>query len=345
MAVITPKPAPVTSYWLRIAVLVLLMCAVMAAFGFWWFAMRVTTQPATTPTTPTVTTPKGQGAVAVSEAGLHTLASLGRSIYWAGPQPDVTYELTQHPDGRVYLRYLPSGTPLGSPKAFLTVASYPVTDAYAVTRSVAVQAGSIQVEVGHGGVAFYRSELPTNVYVAFRGSEYQIEVFDPSPQRARALVQSGAIRAIEGAASGATVPKSAAVAVYPNQLAKLATRLGRPLYWAGRQRNATYELTQTPDGRVYLRYLPPGAVVGSAQPYLTVGTYPVANAYATTKAAASRPGSVRIDVPGGVAFYSKSRPGSVYIAFPGVNEQVEVFDPSAAAVHALVAGRQIRPVS
>jgi len=73
------------------------------------------------------------------------------------------------------LRYLPPGMPVGSTRLATTVASYPVTNAYAVTRNIALQPGSVQVPV-KGGIAFYSSQLPTNVYVAYRGSAYQIEV-------------------------------------------------------------------------------------------------------------------------------------------------------------------------
>ena len=82
-----------------------------------------------------------------------------------------------------------------------------------------------------------------------------------------------------------------------------------------------------------------------AQPYRTVGTYPVANAHAATQAAATKPGSVTIDIPGGVAFYSKRLPTSVYVAYPGVNERIEVYDPSATRAHEVVAQHQIRAVS
>ena len=143
-----------------------------------------------------------------------------------------------------------------------------------------------------------------------------------------AVVEDGRGRSLSGAAAEAS----------PH-------RLGRPLYWAGQRRGTTYELTQTPDGRVYVRYLPHGVQVGSGRPYLTVGTYPVANAYATTKAAASKPGAVPIRISGGIAFYDKSRPTSVYLAFPGVDEQIEVYDPSAATVHRDVADRLISTVS
>jgi hypothetical protein len=345
VAAIAPKPAPQTVQWLRLGALGLLACAVLAAFGFWWFGVRqaATTRSTTIDSTATLT-PVGGRAVAISERGLHTLALLGRVLYWAGSRPDVTYELTQHRDGRVYLRYLARGTRLGSQKAFLTIGSYPVANAYAVTRNVARRAGSVQVPVGQEAVAFYRRRLPTNIYPAFRGGDSQIEIFDPSPENAVRLVAGGVIRQVEGAAAAPPSQRARPSAVYPEPLALLAKRLGRPLYWAGRRRGARYELTRTPDGHVYVRYLPEGAKAGSSRPYLTVGTYPLANAYATTEAAAKRPGSVRIDVPGGVGFYSESRPSSVYIAFRGVSEQVEVFDPSSARARE-VARHEIHAIS
>jgi hypothetical protein len=343
VAVIVRTPVTTSNaHWFRTFVGAVILWMALTGFGVWYFDMRPSQTQATSTT---VTTPPGQGALAVSQAGLSTLASLGRAIFWAGPRDGTTYELTQRPDGRVYLRYLPAGTPVGSPQIFLTIASYPVANAYAVTRGVSTQGDAVPVRVPDGGVAFYHKGLPTNIYLAYPGTDYQVEVFDPSPEQARKLVSSGAVKEIQSASGGTTVPKTAAVAVTPGQLAKLAARLGRPLYWAGGQRGATYELTQTPDGRVYVRYLPAGVKVGSEEPYLTIGTYPVANAYATTKSASKQKGSVAIEVPGGVAFYSKSRPTSVYVAFQGVNEQIEVYDPSAALVHRTVAQHLIRPVT
>src|SRR5580765_6770930 len=91
---ITHKPSASPSPWFRLAVLAVVACAVFAAFMFWWFGVRSTTpERPTTTTTPAAKTPPGQGAIAVSEGGLETLASLGRSIYWAGPQPNDTLEL------------------------------------------------------------------------------------------------------------------------------------------------------------------------------------------------------------------------------------------------------------
>jgi hypothetical protein len=329
---------PTESHGARLGVALVLLFIAAVGFGLWWNLARSTDHKAA----PAPTRP---AAVAVSEGGLETLARLGSPIYWAGRRAGFTYELTQSSDGRMYVRYLPAGTAVGSPKIFLTVGTYPIANAYAVTKHAAGRPGTVKVPVGGGGVAFYQSRLPTNVYVAYPGSSYQVEVFDPSPTSARKLVSGGEINPVPSAKSGATVPKAAAVAVTPAALGKLAARLGRPLYWAGTRAGETYELTQTPDGRVYVRYLPSGVGVGAPQPYLTVGTYPVTNAYATTKAAAKQPGTVLLRVPGGVAFYNKSRPTSAYVAFPGIDEQIEVYDPSASVVRSTVAGHLIRAVS
>jgi hypothetical protein len=324
--------------WGNRTLAVVLLVAALVGFVVWWTLIRSSGGSGSTAAT-------ASGAVAVSQSGLQTIAGLGHPIYWAGPRTGVTYELTQTPDGRVYLRYLPSGTEVGSPKTFLTVATYPLAGAYSVTKRVASQPGAVRVPVGDGGIAFYHARRPTSVYVAYPGSSYQVEVFDPSPSQARGLVSGGAVSEVPAASNGPAVAKTAAVAVAPAALAKLAAKLGRPVYWAGTKAGMTYELTQTPDGRVYVRYLPAGVAVGAPHPYLTVGTYPVENAYAVTKAAAKKPGSVLVKVPGGVAFYGGSRPTSVYVAFPGIDEQIEVFDPSPVAARSAVADHLIRAVS
>jgi hypothetical protein len=44
--------------------------------------------------------------------------------------------------------------------------------------------------------AFYDRRKPTSVHLAFAGAPYEIEVFDPTPGAAIALVRSGRIRPI-----------------------------------------------------------------------------------------------------------------------------------------------------
>ena len=129
-------------------------------------------------------------------------------------------------------------------------------------------------------------------------------------------------------AAGATGSK--VVPITPGGLQTLVGALQRPIYWAGEESGKTYELTQSADGKVYLRYLPHGVAVGTQKAELTVGTYPVASAFSVTQRGAERSGSVRVPARGAVAFYNKNTPTNIYIAFPGTDYQIEVYDPSAA---------------
>jgi hypothetical protein len=150
--------------------------------------------------TPTTTIPAiGQAPqvkpVAASPADLGTLArQLGHRIYWFGPKTKKTYELTKTSDGRIYVRYLPPGVELGIRQAtFPLVGTYPVKNAIHVLRQLAKKGGEKSFSAPKHGFAVYSSARPTNVYVAFPGSNLQIEVFDPAPSRAKKLVAAGDI--------------------------------------------------------------------------------------------------------------------------------------------------------
>jgi len=277
----------------------------------------------------------------VSAADLRTLSgTLRQQIYWAGPQPGTSYELTQASGGRIYVRYLPAGVHAGSTEALPTVGTYPLKGALAVTRRAAQSRDAVRIPVGGGGIAFYSRSSPSNVYLAFPRSSYQIEVFDPSPTRAHELVASGRIATVGSAASA-----GAARAISLTALQALPGALGHRVYWAGTRPGETYELTQTPDGRIYLRYLPSGTPVGTAERFLTVGTYPLAKAFAVTGRLAAEASAVRVDAgPGAVAFYSRNAPTSVYVAFRGSAVQIEVYDPVPAGARALVTSGRIVPI-
>jgi len=284
------------------------------------------------------------GATAVSESGLRTIANtLGRPIYWAGVRSGDTYELTQVPDGRIYVRYLPKGIKIGSRSPYLTIGTYPVTNAFATTRGVADRASSVRLDVGPNAIAFYDSSRPTNVYEAFKGSSYQVEVYSPSREEAQRVVASGKIASV-GVAGGSVVPQSGATAATPAELEATSSTLGVPIYWAGEQSGVSYELTRTSDGRIYVRYLPSGVAVGSDHPYMTVATYPLKNAYRDTSNAAAKPDAVKVPVEGGVAFYSKAHPESVYVAFERADQQIEVYDPAGKKAVRLVRAGKIEPV-
>jgi len=263
-------------------------------------------------------------------------------IYWIGEQAGITYELTKTTDGRVFVRYLPVGVPAGSTQAYLTIGTYPVANAYSVVRQLAQKSGMIKLATKKG-VAFYNQDSPTNVYMAYPGSNYEIEVFDPSASRAQLLAASGKLSPVIARKTGTTT--ATANGTTPAAMKALERKVNHIIYWAGPVSGDTYELSRTAGGSVYLRYLPAGVPVGSSKPYTTIGSYPVANAYAATKALSERVGSIVINVGGGgVAFYNLSRPTNVYLAYPGENVQVEVYDPSPSHAHELVASLAITPV-
>jgi len=119
-------------------------------------------------------------------------ANVGHPIYWLGEESGHIYELTQLKDGRIFVRYLPHGVPIGSPQAIYTiVGTYPVPNAYDVLKKLAKKPGELSFAAPHNGLAVFNSSHPTNVYLAYPGSNLQIEVFDPSSQHARNLIMAG----------------------------------------------------------------------------------------------------------------------------------------------------------
>ncbi len=116
-------------------------------------------------------------------------------MYWAGPRAGRTYELTRPDDGSIYIRYLPAGVPVGSPRPdFLTVGTYPRPGALRLLRRLARRAGAVSFPVTGGGLAVYWSRRPNSVYLAFPGGEAQIEVYDRSARSARRIARSGQVQ-------------------------------------------------------------------------------------------------------------------------------------------------------
>ena len=283
-------------------------------------------------------------AHAASIKRLYAVASaVGHPIFWAGPQPHETYETTQTKNGSIYVRYLPPGVKPGDPRAsFLTVGTYPQKNAFATLKATAKKQRVAIVSLPGGGLAFEDKNSPTSMYLAYPGFDYQVEVYDPKPGRARELVTSGQIAPLGAPPRTPAHPR----ATTPAQLRSLAARLGHPIYWAGTEPGITYELTRTKDGRVYIRYLPSGVEPGDAKPdYLTVGTYPLKGAFAIVKRTAAKSKRRPLDMPGrGVAYADEKDPTSVYLAFPGQDLEVEVYDPSTKRARELVTSGRIAPV-
>jgi hypothetical protein len=149
--------------------------------------------PESTSAATTTAEPAAGQPTAASVAQITALATtLGHPIYWAGPKPGFTYELTETSSGKVYIRYLPSGVPVGDKNAdYLTIATYPFPGAYAAVEKTAKGASTIRL--ARGGLAVVDGTYPKSVHIGYPGVGYQVEVYDPSPSTARKLVASGVI--------------------------------------------------------------------------------------------------------------------------------------------------------
>jgi hypothetical protein len=171
--------------------------AVAVAFVVWLLVRNGDSNNASSGQSQTV---EAISPVAASPDRLRDLsAEVGRPIYWVGPRADDTYELTRTSQDRIYIRYLPSGVPVGTKDASYTiVGTYPVAHAYGVLEALAKKSGEISFTAPHGGIAVYGTSRPTNVYLAYPGSDVQIEVYDPSAERARELISSGQVSPVTG---------------------------------------------------------------------------------------------------------------------------------------------------
>jgi hypothetical protein len=191
MSVTEPNPAP----WarrpdVRIGAVVAVVLAV--AFGVWLIVRGGDSNSSSGRQTQTV---PAIAPVAASAERLRSLSvEIGRPIYWAGPRSDDTYELTRTSQDQIYVRYLPQGVAVGTKQSSYTiVGTYPVGDAYVVLQKLAQKEGETSFTAPNGGIAVYDTSHATNVYLAYPDSDLEIEVFDPSAERARSLIASGKI--------------------------------------------------------------------------------------------------------------------------------------------------------
>jgi hypothetical protein len=129
------------------------------------------------------------GPAIVSQAQLERFAgSLDYPVYWAGPKPGFSYELTSA-NGRAWIRYLPAGVKAGDPRSdFLVVGTYKQPHSYSNLLRAARRAGSVSRSIADGGVAVYNVQKRTSVYFSYPGAKYQVEVYARSSKTARSLV-------------------------------------------------------------------------------------------------------------------------------------------------------------
>lgn len=124
------------------------------------------------------------------------------------------------------------------------------------------------------------------------------------------------------------ITASGPAAVDAAAVIEAAATVGHAVYWAGERGDEALELTLDASGSVFVRYLPAGVEVGAEAPYLTVATYPDANAYANLAEAAKQPGAVSVKYAGGALAVAASKTATnVNFGFEGANIQIEVFSP------------------
>jgi hypothetical protein len=132
-----------------------------------------------------------------------------------------------------------------------------------------------------------------------------------------------------------------------DNLRQLASSVDHPVYWVGERPGQKYELTITDNGNIFVRYLDENTPVGSRNvASLTIGTYPVPDAYAALQDVASKPGAKTGKTPdGGFVVTNDSNRSSVYIAYPGADSQIEVFDPNPKTAFSLATSGAVIPIT
>ncbi|MDX6609282.1 MAG: hypothetical protein QOF85_1207 [Solirubrobacterales bacterium] len=138
------------------------------------------------------------GSRIVSRAELAEAAvTRGQPVYWAGAVPGTELELEELGEDGVRVRYVPEGGEAGDGSAAaLAIGSYPLADPEAALQAFANRAGSIVRQAKDGSEVVSSEELPTSVYFVSSDKTVQVEVYDPSPQRAMRLALSGRARPV-----------------------------------------------------------------------------------------------------------------------------------------------------
>ena len=139
--------------------------------------------------------------VAGAPAGVSAerLASLASShdgpVYWVGSIPGRKLELTTTGSG-TFVRYLPLGVSVGDSDHAITIATYPLRNAFATAVSRSKSAQMSKSETAAGGLVVWSRTRPTNVYLAFPRVPHLVEVYAPDAEQARTLALSGRIRPV-----------------------------------------------------------------------------------------------------------------------------------------------------
>jgi len=175
---------------LRVGVIALAVVVALIA----WLATRGGDDDSSEPATAEAAAPRIVTVDEMREAA----ANLGQPIYWAGPVKGKELELKELGEGGgVQVLYQPEGTAAGEGAAkVLTVGSYPLPDPAEALEGFAKRPGAIVTQASDGSEVVSSKESPTSVYFTSPDNSVQVEVYDPSSQRAMSLATSGKVEPV-----------------------------------------------------------------------------------------------------------------------------------------------------
>lgn len=147
---------------------------------------------------------EGSGPAATAEPEIVSVKALRAAageqatpVYWVGASAGAKLELSRPSSERTYVRYLTGDAEADDPRKFLTVGSYELDDPTAALRSRGNEPGGVNATAPGGGVVYFDQADPKSVYLAYPGTEVEIEVFAPEFKEALQLVTDGRVVPVE----------------------------------------------------------------------------------------------------------------------------------------------------
>jgi hypothetical protein len=141
--------------------------------------------------------------------------------------------------------------------------------------------------------------------------------------------------------------ESGPVGLSASELIDKAGSLDHTVYWLGPISDVDqYELTTTPDGRIYIRYLTEGAKPGDASAgFTSVGTYDIPDAKKALRNAEEAGGTKGIQQGDGYSLLQAANGLSTYVVFDDEPDlQVEVYSPNAGESLELAKSGDLEPL-
>lgn len=185
----SPSPPPVAPARRSPVALIVTVVVVLAGALVLWLALKGDDDKSSS---------SGQPPRIVTSAELRDIAKgLGFPLYWAGPLKGTRIEYTAAADNRYFVRYLTGSAEAGDKRrAFVTVGTYPSKGAYDTVVSASKVPTATSAKTQSGALVVNDTRRPRSVYFSFPGADFQVEVYAPSPSRARRLVLDGTVRRV-----------------------------------------------------------------------------------------------------------------------------------------------------